>query len=606
MIAISLRELAATTGIPRTTIMRRAQQEAWPSRLVRCNGGLRRECLVVGLPDDIRTALTPDDPESQAAVSACDSGAALPEPRRRRPAYATFASAPERYRNIATHRAELLHAWQRRTAEMAVPLEAAVNPAWGVPVRTLWRWKDRYAAFGIDGLLPRWGGPETMIPEELWLAFLGVYLDLNQPSVQLAYERALIIYAEAHAGDVTDAPSVTAFHRRVRRLPRATLILQREGRKAYYDKAEPYLLPDRSALRANDQWVFDHHLLDFYCRDENGKPCRLWVTFALDVASRFVAGWQVCAKPSTDSILATLASGVRKYGAPWQGWMDNGKDFSSKEVSGGGRRQFGKPRLEEGKVQPMTEALGIEVHFSLPYNARAKRVERSFKTLANRFSREWKSYCGNSPTNRPETAAYYWAHPSECPSIHDVISRLAEWIDWYHKRVHAGRGMKRRTPEQVFALGQDAARRVDSSALSVMALRQARPQTVKRNGVSLFGDLWYWNAELHTHLGETVIVRYDSADLSRVHVFDVDGRQIATVERSELDGVTRADVGKALATQRRARKAAAASLAPRVDWKYGIDKDAPTPTEARSRASQNAQDMSALDDELGNALANAG
>jgi len=640
---LSANEIAQHLGITRQGVHWKARKEGWPSRWRRSNGGRRREYLLECLPETVSTPIlrTGETPGREAAAglgrlstslkalslskgsperpSHGDARGAVNRPRSPSPRFASLSQAPESYRRVAEMRARILIDWESRAARFSRALADSIDPHWGVSARTLWRWKKSNASHGLLGLLPRWRGPASSIPEEAWAVFISVYLDQNRPSAEDAYERALLAWAADHAGDVTAVPSVSAFRRRVKDMPAAALLYYREGPKAYSDRAEPFLTRDFEEIAAGDEFDLDHHPLDFYARMENGKPGRFSVTAAQDMGSRKWVGWSLVETPSTDSILATLASAVARYGAPKIAWMDNGKDFRGREIAGGAKRgRFDKAQIDETRVTPICAELGIDPHFVKKYSGRSKPIERGFRNIADRFSKWWESYCGRSTATRPEDARYWYRHPELLPAKAIVLEKLNEFLEAEDNRPHRGAGMNGRTPNEVWEACRGEIRPVDPARLAFLALRQARPQKVKRNGVCLFSKLWYWNEKLTFHLEKSVVVRYDSADLSRVWVFDHDGRLLEEVERSDLAGVSRKDIGKAISRQRRTGRMVREAYAPEGrDWKYNVAAAAseppfdgaqgPEPVEGRPAGKRSrAVDLEQLDRELMEGLSETG
>jgi len=599
-------DVAKAMGVTGRGIRKRARREKWRSRWGRGNGGRRMEFLVAALPADVQAALSPPEAGGgeKAPDGAPESAAATGAPPAR---WLSIEEVPARRRRIAEDRAAALLKWHRRAEKLAVSLADAWDEELGASAATLWRWKRAYDEGGLLSLVPGWRGPRQRIPKKAWKHFLGVYLDPNRPSAELAYEETLLFWAGENGGDISDIPSLATFRRRLtERVPEAALIRYREGPRAFSDKAEPFLTRRFDEIPAGAEWFFDHHQFDFAARSPNGKACRLWVTGCADLRSRKILGWAIVEKPSTDSILAAFAAGVRAFGAPRRVWMDNGKDFRSKEVSGGRRkkrrsRTFGKPRLDERRITPFTKELEIDVHFTRPYSGRSKPIERLFGTLARTFSKRWPSYVGASTSERPESADRLWKKPSALPDLADVCARFSEWVNRYNARPHRGRQMKGLSPDEVFEAERVELRRVSEQRLSVLALRQARPQKVKRNGVSLFaGKVWYWNEGLIEHFGREVVVRYQPSDLSKVWVFDARGRYLAAVERSDLENVSRRDLAAAL---RRAKKSAALVREFKPDcvpWKYQVaaGEPGPAPAPRKKAAGGESFDVSKLDREL--------
>jgi putative transposase len=100
--------------------------------------------------------------------------------------------------------------------------------------------------------------------------------------------------------------------------------------------------------------------------------------------------------------MATLVRGIIAHGSPDVVYLDNGKDFRMRKFSGGRPRKDEGNIVDEHRVKPLLETLGIRPTFANPYNAKAKPIEPWFKLFAEWFSKTWETYIGNKPERRPE------------------------------------------------------------------------------------------------------------------------------------------------------------------------------------------------------------
>ncbi|GHU77344.1 hypothetical protein FACS1894188_11430 [Clostridia bacterium] len=182
-----------------------------------------------------------------------------------------------------------------------------------------------------------------------------------------------------------ELPTVDTFERYAKKIPVPYVYWFRNGEKAYIGKCEPYIKRMYEDLSPNDMWVADNHTFDIMLYDGE-KPVRMSLTTFMDVRTRKIVGWCVTDNPCADATLYALKKGIKAFGIPYTFYTDNGREFLARDVGGnGGFRRKKKPK--EGEIKPPTilEDLGIEFVTAIPKNARAKGIERTYKTLKEQF-----------------------------------------------------------------------------------------------------------------------------------------------------------------------------------------------------------------------------
>jgi hypothetical protein len=103
----------------------------------------------------------------------------------------------------------------------------------------------------------------------------------------------------------------------------------------------------------------------------------------------------------------------------------------------------------------LAKQLEIITHYALPYNAKAKPIERFFRTFEEQLGKLWQSYCGNNPNNRPRRLKNLnrdqYHTFEEWKEIHDM------YIDKnYNMAPHVGNGMDSKSPYEVYYENLDA------------------------------------------------------------------------------------------------------------------------------------------------------
>ena len=158
-------------------------------------------------------------------------------------------------------------------------------------------------------------------------------------------------------------PSISTFERKAKEIPEYTIIEYRHGQKTLSDHM-PSMMRSKLDIVPNDIWGSDHHKMDVFVKNARGKVVRPWLTVFFDIRSNKVVGHIVReADPNATVVKQCLKQGILKYGIPKEVYFDNRKDYKSKVFS---------------RDYPLSIAnqLGIGNIYAMPYNAKAKSVER--------------------------------------------------------------------------------------------------------------------------------------------------------------------------------------------------------------------------------------
>jgi transposase InsO family protein len=421
---------------------------------------------------------------------------------------------------------------------------------------TLYRWAAAFRDEGLPGLLRDAAtGPDGQeIPPELREQFHGLYMTEHRRTVKTCRD---IVQGElilARSPLVETLPSVASFHRYVKTIPLQARILARDGAEAYRRKCQPFLSRDYDQYRVMERWVSDHYNHKVWVYD-GGAVFRPWLTMWLEVRSRLGVGWYIGDGPNINTVLASLASGVREYGAPEILWSDNGLEFSSPTVAGKSRRWrigFDRPR-----VTALVKHLGASWHFSIPKEPQSRGIiERWFGVLLERFDKLFVSFCGRDISEKPEGLNALLTTPRALPSLDEFRTKFALYMkDVVNETPSQGQGMDGRSPRAVFASQPYAKRTATAEALALlfMPAQRDRGVTVGQNGIEAFGRQ-YGSIELAPYYGQKVFYRYDPANIGEIYVFSFpDERYLCTVARRDAAGVT-ADQYRRIRNEQKALK----------------------------------------------------
>ena len=191
---------------------------------------------------------------------------------------------------------------------------------------------------GNRGLLAKYDNikrAENPIKQEDFDTFKSMYLSENKPSSQSCWYYTKII-AEGRGDDVSTFSVAKTFLRRLRReIPASSIYLAKYGDAKWNSKYGQYVERDYSNLEVGAMWVSDHSQLDVACTYE-GKIVFPWVTVWRDMKTSKWLGWNVhVEQPNSDHIFKTFHTAAEQFGIPEAIYMDNGKDYRSKDLAGG-------------------------------------------------------------------------------------------------------------------------------------------------------------------------------------------------------------------------------------------------------------------------------
>lgn len=346
----------------------------------------------------------------------------------------------------------------------------------------------------------------SSISDEAWECFCSLYLTLQRPSVQSCWEYTQIKHP--------NIPSVSTFERKVKTIPKYAIIEFRYGQKALDDNM-PSMMRSKLDIMSNDIWGSDHHQMDVFVRNAQGKVVRLWLTVFFDARSNKVISYIAREDaPNATVVKQCFKKGILAYGIPNEVYFDNGKDYKSKAFS---------------RDYPLSVAnqLGIESIFAIPYNAKAKSVERFFRTLEDKFNKRFPAYLGKDAKDRPENMRINNEKIAKiAPSMEEYLSSLDIYIEEeYNNTKSKGRDMNGKTPNEVYYENLSVVCRVkDENVLNIIC-GTFEGRTVGKNGVRILNN-YYYDEALIAHYGKKVIVSYVPENIDKVVVFDANMRII--------------------------------------------------------------------------------
>lgn len=196
----------------------------------------------------------------------------------------------------------------------------------------------------------------------------------------------------------------------ISRIPEQQDVLAWSGVKSWANRF--HYTPQREKTKlVNEVWFSDHKELDIFVRTkklDNGRweIKRPWITGIIDAASNVLVSYVLSLNPNSDCIKECFARACAftidtpYYGIPDYFYIDNGKDYRSKKLSGlpnSDRLLLNKDFGESG----ILEWFGIKVIHALPFRGCSKSIESIWKTIDNEWIKPLVGYLGGSVEKRP-------------------------------------------------------------------------------------------------------------------------------------------------------------------------------------------------------------
>ena len=351
----------------------------------------------------------------------------------------------------------------------------------------------------------------------------------------------------------------------------------RKGSKYVSERIIKSIIRDDSLLKVGDVWVADGHVLAFDIMNPmTGKAQRMTMIMVMDWASRYPVGASLAFTEDSQHILAAFRNGFlnasiltrnnptgdedtpilgdgydtnhldnetdnehqREYPAyhpdfplavlPKYVYLDNGRAFKSKLFN---------ERWEDHDLSTelcgIFPRLNIGVTFAESYNAKAKIIERFFKTFQEQFERFIESFRGSSIPDKPANLMRneVWAKKmfeGKPPTIEETMQLIAFYVrHMYGETPHSA--LEHRTPYQVFSNAVvQPDRQIEAQHLNFLMLAIER-KSIRSEGIRL-NHLLYWHEKLIDYIGKACIIRFDFKDARWIMVYTIEDKFICQAE----------------------------------------------------------------------------
>lgn len=382
-------------------------------------------------------------------------------------------------------------------------------------------------------------GEDTKTAEchpDAWDVLASDYLRSEAPKFSSCYRRMAYVAKKKGWAPI---PSERTLRRHMDvKVPRAVQILTRKGKEEAM-RLIPAQQRSVAHLMAMQYANTDGHKLDLHVQlSGRDKPTRVFLMATQDIYSRKILSWVLTEAETWEAVRTIVGKMVEEHGIPERLYMDNGKAFASKKISGGATRR-NRFKITEDEVAGLLKTLGIDGRFVTPYSGQSKPIERGWGDLAEEIAKHPDmagAYTGRSPEHKPENYGK-WAVPLDQLEKH-VTARIVEHNARVGRKTETAKG---RSFDATFVESMaDTANLVRFASPMQRSLWMLTAETVtarKPSGAIHLFDNRYWSRELNQWVGKKLTVRFDPSDLhAAVKVYDPQGRLICEADCIDKTG----------------------------------------------------------------------
>lgn len=482
----------------------------------------------------------------EPAAGAEPVGSGQPSPERSE-LWRQYEQQPDHRKAEARKRVELLLTVERLADQgtarcTAFALVAAES---GVAERTLRLWRNK-----VDGverqdwmvyLVPRHVGSrgrEKPIDGDAWDFIRADWLRVEQPPFESCWRRL-----ERVAGKMGwQLPSKKTVERRLQALPKTVKIAGRQGMEAL-KTLYPAQERDRSVFHALEAVNADGHKWDVFVRWPDGYIGRPVMVAFQDLYSGKVLSWRIDRSEHAALVRLALGDLVSTFGVPDHCWLDNGRGFAAKWLTGGTPTRY-RFKVREEDAAGLLTTLGVDVHWTTPYSGQSKPIERAFRDFCSDIAKDPRfagAWTGNTPMAKPEN------YGNAAVPIDTFVAVVTEGITLHNARqgrrtaVAAGRSFD----DAFIGSYQVAPIRRTTPEQERLWLLAAENITARRDGsIELLGNR-FWTEQLVEHAQRKLIVRFDPQALqTEVHAYRLDGSYLCTAPVIEAVGFADVDAAR--------------------------------------------------------------
>ena len=477
--------------------------------------------------------------------------------------WANFEALPDAHKEKAKQRLEavsyyygLVQSQQPKTVALA-----AISAEFSIGQATLKRYvalvRDQPRADWLPVLAPSYAGgrAKAEFTDEAWEFIRSDYLRPERPTLASCYHRAKRVGKTKTPR--WKLPSLSTIERKLAaEMPMEVRVLAREGEEAL-KRMYPSQIRDRSHYHALEAVCADGHLFDVFVKWEDGTVSRPMAVGWQDIYSAKILSYRIDKSENADAVRLAFGDVIQNFGIPQEIFLDNGRAFASKWMSGGTPTRY-RGKILDTDPTGIFKLLGCEVHWCQPRSGQSKPIERSFRDWCDYISRDpalsgaWAgNQVGNGPENRGQKAI-----PVE------TFKQLLKDGVWDHnhregRRSHTAQG---RSLEETFQESYQASviTKATQAQLQMCLLAAEKVTASKQDGSITFHGNRYYQEALAQFAGAKkstqVVVRFDPEALQDgIYVYDKHGRFLTFAKCIEKTGFNDTETAREFNKARRSK-----------------------------------------------------
>ncbi|WP_150526252.1 transposase domain-containing protein [Roseibium sediminis] len=536
-------------------LLKRAKKDGWTekSRLVPGSTKSVQEFHVSLLPGpaQLRLALLMEPAANDEEDPQADA---------RRKLWDRFHGLSEAQKRVCEERLKTLQAvtkFEVAGLKSADAIKRAAKTA-GVSTATVYNWRSQVLHHEREDWLAALAPSTAKAIEfaechpDLWEMLKSDYLRPGKPGFSACYRR---VEKFAKANEFVPFPSERSLRRRLNHeVPKSVQTMARESK----DKAKtlyPAQRRTRSHIHAMQMVNMDGHTFDVFVlfpgRKKPSRPCLVAIQ---DLFSGKIIGWRLSETENKETVRLVIGDVVETYGIFEDIYLDNGRGFASKWISGGAKSRF-RFKVKDEDPDGLLTTLGAKVHFTTPYSGQSKPIERAFLDLTDTISRHplcAGAYTGRSPQHKPDD---YMSRAIPFEKFKAFIA--ARIRDHNAQDGRTAANCKGRSFDETFrASMEDQATIVRVASPSQRALWLLASEAIKTrpgNGRIEFQGNRYWSEELTQYASKDVVIRFDPDNFHQpVKVYDLNNRFICDADCVHDAGFNDQDAARDHSRARRA------------------------------------------------------
>ena len=330
-------------------------------------------------------------------------------------------------------------------------------------------------------------------------------------------------------------------------------MLARKGAEAVKQKT-PTPRRSRAHFHAMEAVNMDGHQCNVFVKFEDGTVTRPMLVGIQDLCSGLFVSTRVDRSENWHIVRLAIGDMVRDYGIPEHIYLDNGRAFAAKGITGRVPNRF-RFKVRKEDPQGLLPSLGVNVHWTLPYNGRAKPIERAWREISERIAKHpicEGAYTGPNVTAKPEN------YGSKAVPIAQFRQLVADEIAFFNARegrrteTAAGRSYLA-TFNESMALPTTLVKcpTLEQTRLWLLAAESQKVRTHTGEMV-LYGNRFHHPA-LADHRGQTMTVRFDPDALhGSVHLYLPSGAYLCEADCIAAVGFDDVEAARASARNQQA------------------------------------------------------